>query len=273
MSDTKYDQNPTSLLINICTAYFPMLQSDTKREHYHVHKHSSFCGYSYPNTRLDKPLRLQEVEALRTSKQSAYYGSKVVNPTHQSLLPPGDISGTHFCQRLSQPKGYSAARRIKSIRIPMTPSGIKPTSLRLVPQCLNQLHHCVPHSCCGYSTAFRTPTLYEIFLLFCITSYIVPLMQDTFFHELYFTVVLQINLTHFPRAKNTCSTPVQHFSNGTVKFSSSLPTHAEVPHPCVHGHDKHTIIYYSSVSFPVFQKLCTHSFHHQPHCLFIPVQL
>ena len=31
------------------------------------------------------------------SRQSAHEGGKVVSPTHRSPLPPGNISGTHFC--------------------------------------------------------------------------------------------------------------------------------------------------------------------------------
>jgi hypothetical protein len=30
-------------------------------------------------------------------KQSAHEGGKVVNPTHQPTLPPGNILGTHLC--------------------------------------------------------------------------------------------------------------------------------------------------------------------------------
>jgi hypothetical protein len=37
---------------------------------------------------------------------------KVVRPTHRPPLPPGNIPGTHFCQRLSRPQGYSAAGKI-----------------------------------------------------------------------------------------------------------------------------------------------------------------
>jgi hypothetical protein len=151
----------------------------------------------------------------------------------------------------------------------MTQARIEPTTFQFVAQCLNQRLHCVLPSCCGYSTAHGAPTLSKILLPYCILLYIVLLMQDTFFHELYFTVVLQINLTHFPHAQTTCSAPVSHPSNVTLKFLSSPPTHAEVQHYCVHGHDKCTILYYSSVS-SVFedilsQKLCTHSFPHQPH--------
>jgi len=32
------------------------------------------------------------------------------------LYPPGNIPGTHFCQRLSRPQGHSAVGRIMSIK-------------------------------------------------------------------------------------------------------------------------------------------------------------
>jgi len=43
-------------------------------------------------------------------KTVEHKGSKVVSPTHWLPLPPRNIPGTHFCYRLSQPQGHSAAR-------------------------------------------------------------------------------------------------------------------------------------------------------------------
>ena len=50
------------------------------------------------------------------SRQSAREGGKVVSPTYRPSLPPENIPGTHFCQRLSQPQGHSAAGRIMSMK-------------------------------------------------------------------------------------------------------------------------------------------------------------
>jgi hypothetical protein len=49
------------------------------------------------------------------------------------LYPRGDMHDTHFCWRLNRPQGYSAAGRIKLMKNPKTPSGIKPATSR----CLN----------------------------------------------------------------------------------------------------------------------------------------
>jgi hypothetical protein len=55
------------------------------------------------------------------------------------LYPPGNIPGTYFCYRLSQPQGHSAAGRITYRRkILMTPSEIEHATFRLVAQCFNQ---------------------------------------------------------------------------------------------------------------------------------------
>jgi len=49
------------------------------------------------------------------SRQSPHEGGEV-SPKHRLPLPPGNISGTHFCQRLSLPQKNSAAGRIISIK-------------------------------------------------------------------------------------------------------------------------------------------------------------
>jgi hypothetical protein len=50
------------------------------------------------------------------ARQSAHEGGKIVSPTHRPPLPPENISGTHFCYGLSQPKGHSAAWRVMSMK-------------------------------------------------------------------------------------------------------------------------------------------------------------
>jgi len=50
------------------------------------------------------------------SRQSAHEGGNVVSPTHRPPLPPGNIPGTHFCQRLGRPQGHSEAGRIMSMK-------------------------------------------------------------------------------------------------------------------------------------------------------------
>jgi hypothetical protein len=48
-------------------------------------------------------LRVARGSGSKILRQSAHEGGKVVSPTHRPPLPPGNIPGTHFCQRLSQP--------------------------------------------------------------------------------------------------------------------------------------------------------------------------
>ena len=47
---------------------------------------------------------------------TAQDADKVVSVTHRLPLPPGNIHGTHFCQRQSRPQGHSATGRIISLK-------------------------------------------------------------------------------------------------------------------------------------------------------------
>jgi len=85
------------------------------------------------------------------SRQSAHEGGKVVNPTHRPPLPPGNMPGTHFCYRLSQPQGHSAAGRIMSMKnsndtignrtrdLPTCSAVPQPTALPRAPNCIIHL--------------------------------------------------------------------------------------------------------------------------------------
>ena len=67
---------------------------------------------------MDRPVGLQEVETPRISRQSVLEGSKVVSPTHRPPLRPEYIPRDHFCYRLSQHHGHSAAEKMKLIKNP-----------------------------------------------------------------------------------------------------------------------------------------------------------
>jgi len=71
---------------------------------------------SNPITGLDRPWGFQKVEASR------FQDNRHMNVVRLSVLftgrpyPPGNIPGTHFCWRVNQPQGHSAAGRIMSVK-------------------------------------------------------------------------------------------------------------------------------------------------------------
>jgi hypothetical protein len=64
-----------------------------------------------------------------------------VSPTHRPPLPPGIVPGTHFCFRLSQPQGHSAAGRIMLMKNSSDTIGNR---TRDIPACSTVRHRVPP---------------------------------------------------------------------------------------------------------------------------------
>jgi hypothetical protein len=71
---------------------------------------------SNPITGLDRPLGFQEAEVPRFLYSQHMKVVRLSPLCTGCVCPPGNIPGTHFCQRLSQPQGHSATERIMSMK-------------------------------------------------------------------------------------------------------------------------------------------------------------
>ena len=85
-------------------------------------------------------LRVPVRQDSQISRQSAHEGGKVVSPTHRPPLPPRKYSWYSFLlEAESTPRAILRPEGLCQWNIPMTQSGIEPTTLQLVAQCLNSL--------------------------------------------------------------------------------------------------------------------------------------
>jgi len=108
-----------------------------------------------PSAKAGKGIPLQAWTGPESSRwlslpdfQTNIWHMKVVRlsvPCTSCLYPRRNIPGTQLLEAESTPVP-KWDWRVKSIKIPMTPSGIKPTTFWFVVQCLKQLCHCLSPS-------------------------------------------------------------------------------------------------------------------------------
>jgi hypothetical protein len=78
-------------------------------------------------------------------RQSAYECVKVVSPTHRPLLPLEMFLVLISVRGWVNPRDIVRPEELCQWKIPMTPSGINPATLRFVAQCLTHCATACPH--------------------------------------------------------------------------------------------------------------------------------
>jgi len=112
--------------------------------------HCIHCRYFYTNTSNPRAGLLQALKdpavwSYKISRLSVYEGGNVVSPTHCPPSQTGIFLVLIYVTGWVDPRDTVRAERSRHWKIPMTPSGIEPATLRLVAQGLNQLRHRMAH--------------------------------------------------------------------------------------------------------------------------------
>jgi hypothetical protein len=116
--------------------YVKGTNEDHKRDAYWIQVKQS-------HYRPGQDLRVPGRWGSQISRQSAHEGGKVVSPMHWPPLPTTKYTWYSFVRGRVDPRPIAQPEGLRQWKIP-TPSGIKPATVQLVAQCLNQLRHHVP---------------------------------------------------------------------------------------------------------------------------------
>ena len=123
---------------NICLSPFLYNLNTTGKPYLKI------VSYRNPQYRPGQAPRVPGGQAPRFYKNRRIKVVRSSAPCTRHLYPPGNMAGTHFCQRVIHFHGHSAARMVMSMKNSNRPVGIKPMTIQFVMQCLHQLRHCVP---------------------------------------------------------------------------------------------------------------------------------